>query len=248
MRSNLIQYSVQIGPNIPIEVSKDFATKNSAVLADQRGWKKYGYMFEEKTFNGEAFNETNERDTLVIRLETSENASKLCGFSGFSCQRQRPNDIVIHLGNWMGGSRSRLPLERYRNYVINHEVGHFLGLEHQKCPIDECKKRGMFVCPGSVMQQMTRGPSAIAPCSENDWPLDPDWQIDDPRSGRSTFNLFNPVFNACIGFAAVVLFVIYLLYKKIYNRSPNGQSLDCKRQFSSRQLGRRSSTNIYRPD
>ena len=33
------------------------------------------------------------------------------------------------------------------------------------------------------MAQMTRGPEHIAPCYENDWPLDATWKIDDPRVG-----------------------------------------------------------------
>jgi len=116
-----------------------------------------------------------------IRLETAETAKLLCGMAGFSCQRGGPKDIIMNLDNWLGKSASELPVERYHNYVVNHEVGHALGLDHQLCPIDECKRRGMKECPASVMQQMTRGRKAIAPCVESDWPLDPDWVVDDPR-------------------------------------------------------------------
>jgi len=47
-------------------------------------------------------------------------------------------------------------------------------------PTAECARRGMATCPASVMQQMTRGPEYVSPCVEADWPLDPDWGIDDP--------------------------------------------------------------------
>ena len=65
-------------------------------------------------------------------------------------------------------NKSELPLDKYRNYVINHEVGHSLGLPHATCPHDG------QVAPyiGSIMQQMTKGPSHIAPCKENDWLLE----------------------------------------------------------------------------
>jgi hypothetical protein len=42
----------------------------------------------------------------------------------------------------------------------------------------------MAECPASVMQQMTKGPDHVAPCVETDWPLDPDWLVDDPRLVR----------------------------------------------------------------
>jgi hypothetical protein len=63
----------------------------------------------------------------------------------------------------MTGYRSKLPIDRYRTYVICHEVGHSLGLQHSKCPGPGQK--------GSVMQQMSKGPEHISPCIENEWPL-----------------------------------------------------------------------------
>jgi hypothetical protein len=47
-----------------------------------------------------------------------------------------------------------------------------------KCPLAECERRGISPCPASVMQQMTLGGKAIAPCIASDWPLDPDWGVD----------------------------------------------------------------------
>jgi hypothetical protein len=165
-----ITYETGAGEGVSDEDAAVFGREVDRVLADPRGWAKYGYQFARDA----------SRPQLRIRLETSAAADELCGARGFSCWRPGPNDIVIRLGNWMGGSASRLPLDRYRNYVINHEVGHALGLPHRKCPAAECARRGMATCPASVMQQMTRGPEHVSPCVEADWPLDPDWGIDDP--------------------------------------------------------------------
>lgn len=150
---------------------REFAGEVSRVLADPRGWRKYGYEFREVPAGA---------GVRRVRLETAERSAELCGVGGFSCWRRGPNDIIINLKNWMGGSASRLPLDRYRTYVVNHETGHSLGLSHQGCPVAECARRGLKPCPASVMQQMTRGPEHVAPCVEADWPLDPDWRIDDP--------------------------------------------------------------------
>lgn len=170
-----VYYTIEIAPDVKGVPRDEFARKVAAVLGDPRGWRKYGYTFHEVA--------SWRPGVLRLRLETGARAAELCGMEGFSCYRVGPGDIVFHLGNWMGGSRSELPLDRYRTYVVNHEVGHYLGLDHQACPIAECRRRGLTPCPASVMQQMTRGPAAIAPCAEADWPLDPSWGVDNPREG-----------------------------------------------------------------
>ena len=146
------------------------------ILIDPRGWTKYGYSFEEcacttpKQCNG-----------LRITLCREKNIVKICQFDGFSCYDPETHDIYVHYGNWMGRdhpenkSLSSMPIDRYRTYIINHEVGHSLGLEHDT----NCAGPGQ---PASVMQQMTRGSAHVAPCIENEWPTSAiggknDWEM-----------------------------------------------------------------------
>jgi hypothetical protein len=54
-----------------------------------------------------------------------------------------------------GAPKSQLPLERYRQYMVSHEMGHALGHNHVKCPGSG---------PVPVMVQQTLG---IGTCTPN---------------------------------------------------------------------------------
>lgn len=168
---------------------RNFAQDVAMTLNDPRGWRKYGYVF----VNGEKPGAI--KRTLVINLVPqgnpkgdplmdpkdvpTDNLKKLCGSTGkLSCYDPAKYQIFVNYNNWTGGSQSTLPIERYRNYVINHEVGHALGLNHPKV-IKLGDREMYYACSkasspqgGSVMMQMSKGPKLISPCLENEWPLD----------------------------------------------------------------------------
>jgi hypothetical protein len=169
-RRYLVFYRTEADPRL----SRTFGSEVDAVLADKRGWLKYGYVFQRvHDLNAHDFYKQ-PSFKLDIRLIESPLVERLCGTPGFSCWlggKTRAGLIAINFNNWQGGSASSLSVPRYRIYVINHEVGHALGLEHEACPIEACQRQGLLKCPSSVMQQLTRGPAHVAPCYENEWPL-----------------------------------------------------------------------------
>ncbi len=71
--------------------------------------------------------------------------------------------VILNLARWRLSVddyvSARIPLETYRTYMINHEVGHELGHRHELCP------RPGVAAP--VMQQQTLG---LLGCVANPWP------------------------------------------------------------------------------
>jgi len=195
----ILTYFIEVSPNV--SNAGNFKSEVARILNDKRGWRKYGYKFKEVEHSAN-------HGAILIRLATAEETSKLCGFTGLSCWNRQKREIIINEQNWKTGALSGLSLERYHNYVITHEMGHALGLTHNKCPIAECKRRGMDVCPASVMQQMTYGEKAIAPCIANDWPLDQDWNIDNPKKITGHYYILMII-------VLILILIIYIICKTI---------------------------------
>jgi hypothetical protein len=112
------------------------------ILMDKRGWKKYGYEF--------IFVE--DECDITVRLASLRHMARDydASFEGLSVCNMATRVIDINAGRWFGGSEaSGLPLDQYREYVINHEVGHALGCKQHA---HQCVKG---VAP--VMMQQTKG-------------------------------------------------------------------------------------------
>lgn len=73
-----------------------------------------------------------------IRLATPDTVDKLCGSAGvdtegvYSCRYGK--NIMINLRRWLYGAVGFRDIAAYRQMVISHEVGHFLGFNHMLCP------------------------------------------------------------------------------------------------------------------
>lgn len=132
----------------------EFRTVVAATLNDARGWTRLGVAFERVDSGG---------DFTVYLAEASQVPSfhPVCD-TETSCSIGR--NVVINQTRWSGGavawSSAGGDLNGYRQYVINHEVGHWLGHGHRTC--------GGAGQPSPLMQQQTLN---LNSCTPNPWPL-----------------------------------------------------------------------------
>lgn len=148
-RGPTYRYLVQVERGLPIE-PEAFADQVQRVLTDRRGW---GGTFKRVDHGAVAFRvvlaSAGLTDRLCLPLQT--NGIYSCFMNGRS---------VLNWYRWRhGASAYGDDLERYRAYMINHEVGHALGRGHASCP-----GSGR---PAPIMMQQTKG---VAPCRPNPWP------------------------------------------------------------------------------
>ncbi|MGQ2911210.1 DUF3152 domain-containing protein [Aeromicrobium sp.] len=130
-----------------------FRTQAAQTLADARGWRGGGIRFKEVSKGGSF--------TLVL-AKASRVPSYSSGCSStYSCRVGR--NVIINETRWNKGtsvwSKARRSIRDYRHMVVNHEVGHFLGKGHARCP-----GKGKAA---PVMQQQSKG---LQGCKANPWP------------------------------------------------------------------------------
>jgi hypothetical protein len=129
----------------------EFAAVAHATLNDPRGWGAGRVRFE-RVVQGSAF-----RLWLADRA-TVATADPTCS-PRYSCRVGR--NVLINASRWRHGAKTYddRSLQAYRRYVINHEVGHWLGLDHRGCSTAGARS--------PVMQQQT---ISLGGCTSRVWP------------------------------------------------------------------------------
>jgi ssRNA-specific RNase YbeY (16S rRNA maturation enzyme) len=140
-----VRYKTSVDPDVEYD-EKKFREEIAIYLADPDGWSQlHTFVYAPR---GPA---------KLIRLSSPATLKREgCMDAELSCADLNGNKIWLNADRWMHGSAaSKLPLDRYRQYMVSHEMGHSLGYDHETCPGSG---------PAPVMMQQTLG---IGRCTPN---------------------------------------------------------------------------------
>jgi uncharacterized protein DUF3152 len=135
----------------------DFADEVDRTLGDSRSWVA-SRRFRLQRVPAAAASE------FTVYLASARTSTRMCAAGGLSTDGftscRLPGQVIINYHRWQDAVPDYgAPLETFRAYEINHEVGHQLGHGHQVCP-----GKGR---PAPVMQQQMYG---LQGCVANGWP------------------------------------------------------------------------------
>lgn len=143
---------VEVEAGLPVDGAL-FAETVMATLNDPRGWGADGSV---------SFARTDGPADLRVVLASPDLVDELCApldtVGQYSCGTK--GHAVLNHMRWVQANPEFPDKAQYRQYLVNHEVGHLLGHRHVECP-----------APGErapLMQQQTVG---VAPCQPNGWPF-----------------------------------------------------------------------------
>ncbi len=176
--SQLYTYTVEVEDGlVPDDFSGDrsFASMVDATLANKRSWIGGGKVAFKRVGAGQ-------NPDLRITLTSTNTARRLCGYQiklESSCFYPPTRQVLINEARWVRGAISYAgDTHSYRQYQINHEVGHGIGYEAH----EPCKQDGALA---PIMMQQSFGTSnrdimALDPdmnanralnCRPNPWPF-----------------------------------------------------------------------------
>ena len=131
-----------------------FAATVMATLNDARGWGGDGSISFART-DGDA--------ELRVVLASPTRVDALCAplRTGGEVSCGRAGHAVLNLRRWVEATQEYAADKvMYRQYLVNHEVGHLLGHQHERC--------GGAGQLAPLMQQQSY---KVAPCLPNAWPF-----------------------------------------------------------------------------
>lgn len=154
-------YTVQVEDGLPVDVNES-AQQIADTLNDSRGWTGY---------NDNSFRLVSDpaQAEFTIYLASSGTVDELCAplTTDGTVDCRNGDRVVVNIDRWLYAtpSYSTMSLDDYRSYVVNHEVGHYIGLGHRQCGGD-----GQLA---PVMQQQTLD---LQNCQPNVWPQDSNYE------------------------------------------------------------------------
>jgi uncharacterized protein DUF3152 len=152
--ARLLRYAVKVEKGLPYDAD-DTARAIQATLSDPRSWIGGGdWRLELVSDPGRA--------DFTVFLATPRTVDRYCWplrtYGRVSCQAG--NRVMLNAWRWAHGADAYgSDVGAYRQYLVNHEVGHRLGHNHVGCP-GKGKR-------APVMMQQTKG---VGACEANPWP------------------------------------------------------------------------------
>ncbi|MEV6601328.1 DUF3152 domain-containing protein [Actinoplanes sp. NPDC051346] len=153
----LRRFRVAVEESFGAARADDFAGEVERILGDRRSWIGGGELrLQRVPVSVEA--------EFTIFLASARKSERMCATGGLDTEGytscRLPGRVVMNLDRWRDAVPGYgAPVEVYRAYAINHEVGHQLGHGHETCP-----GKGR---PAPVMMQQTYG---LQGCVANPWP------------------------------------------------------------------------------
>jgi hypothetical protein len=154
----LHRFKVAVEESVPGVEPSDFSRVIDRTLGDKRSWIASGKLRVRRVPKSAKDAE------FTIYLATPATSERMCAAGGLhtegftSCRV--PGQVIINADRWaLAVPDYAGDLGEYRQYAINHEVGHQLGHGHESCP-----GKGK---PAPVMLQQTYG---LDGCVRNAWP------------------------------------------------------------------------------
>src|SRR5690606_13832984 len=148
----LVRVRVEVEDGLPVDGLK-FAETVMTILNDDRGWGHEGRM----TF-ARVEGDADMRVVLASPAKVDEMCAPLRTSGEYSCGRY--GHAAINYTRWVDATEEFASRTQYRQYVINHEVGHLLGKQHVSC-----------TGAGELAPIMQQQSIKVAPCEPNGWPF-----------------------------------------------------------------------------
>lgn len=150
---NAVRYRLLIEVGLE-DLLPSFIMTVGAALDDERGWRSAGREFVR----------VDEREQFSIVLARPKTVDRLClplkTGGVFSCGRN--GRASLNEARWRSGTKTwGDELDGYRVYMVNHEVGHLIGMQHR-----DCHAQGE---PAPIMLQQTK---RLDGCLSSSWPAE----------------------------------------------------------------------------
>lgn len=155
-----VRYTVEAEVGAGIDEAQ-YARIVRQVLTDERGWEAQDGVHFVNVTPQEAAAGAHVQVHMI--MATPDTVDRLCAplqtEGEVSCRNG--DRVVLNARRWAYGARSYgEDLDRYRQYLINHEMGHAIGHDHEPCP-----------GPGLAAPVMLQQTLGLDGCTKYPWPV-----------------------------------------------------------------------------